>query len=390
MNEPLESGTRRGKKNPPFPFERVFADLRGWLQTPTEEHWEQVCYALDQAFFHQEERWLHEVALPYVRGRLRDWPDAYLGTPSFWHLTLSGLGQDRPWFEFVRALDAGKAKRRAPPSKDEIYFDQHIGLALAGSPLAEGLRSLDLSGHDLGLDGVQGIAYSELSQNLEILQLASANLTEFFVSLLLDVEWPELRTLDLAGNVFYRRGVDRLLSTDRLPRLESLDVSGCIFVNMGEDDPLARAHEVHPNLTHLGVGSAGLSARNIERFMAHPVTMNLEALTLRGNSIDARALERLLATPGIKSVRRLDLSACKLYRDEDLVPLFQAQELPNLRELDVSNAVHVSPDAHEFGGPMGFSDHILEGLMESPALPNLEAVHADFEIVREERREEDE
>ncbi|MEM1349632.1 MAG: hypothetical protein AAGI01_13810 [Myxococcota bacterium] len=390
MSERTPSDIIHPKKSPPFSHEQVFAELRAWLQTPSSEHWEHVCYALDQAFFHQEERWLHEVALPYVRGRLRDWPHDYLRTPSFWHLTLSGLGHDRPWFEFVRALDAGKATRRAPPSKDEVYFDQHIGTALASSPLAEGLRALDLSGHDLGLDGVQGIAYSALPQSLEILELASANLTEFFVSLLLDVEWPELRALNLAGNVFYRRGVDHVLRTDKLPALESLDVSGCVFVNMQKDDPLARAHEVHPRLKHLGMGSAGLSARNIERFMAHPLVLSLEELGLKGNAIDVWGLGRLLATAGAKNLRRLDLSACKLYRDEDLIPLFQADILPNLRELDISNTVHVTPIAQEFGNPVGFSERILNALMESPALPALEIVHAEFEVIMETQHEEEE
>jgi len=232
-------------------------------------------------------------------------------------------------------LERGKEIFRYGPIRHVRFFDVAGCLAaLADSPLLSLIPEIDLCGNSLGNSGVDQLARSKRLQNLEYLNLGFNDLTDQALRTLAGMpqlsqlrelylndnrqigtpglraladsaSLPNLRHLDLSGNLLSGTALRVLINGDALKKLDSLNLSGNPISDEGvaalaNSELLKRMLARSPilRLPQNMVGPIGASA-----LAESPVVAAMEELNLESNVIGNKGLESLAQSPYLRLKR---------------------------------------------------------------------------------------
>ena len=212
-----------------------------------------------------------------------------------------------------------------------------IGAALAnGAPQWPSLRKLDLGKvmlDDAGLEALLSATFPRL-EDVDLsgnqLQLAAG-----FVFVNAATQWPNLRVLNLCDNEISSPGLQRMV-TAHFHNLEELRIGGDDF-----------------NLESDGVRALREGARDWPRLRTFEL-MTFEELDIRG----------LFKEGGWEALECLALGGDNISFEEELMNAISSQQLPSLKQLDLSNCTYVDGD-------------LLESLFEFP-WPTLEELYIEY------------
>ena len=180
-------------------------------QTPSFEHWAQLC---EQLQAHQWDEWSLEILLPYLQGALNHWDDRICAVPRTWLEQLADE-QDIPYLTIARTLfyDASRAyphmwSKLCPKFQGltQLYMDScsidfdHIAIMM-DSALPETLRVLNVWNNRLDDRALEILFEPNRWQSLQVLNLGyNRHITESSLELLGQMPWLEqLHHLQLDG-----------------------------------------------------------------------------------------------------------------------------------------------------------------------------------------------
>lgn len=326
-----------------------FGELRSLLhQGHHEKVWAQLCRLLDTWEHHPE---LEPIALPYIQGQLRRWPDELRTAPAPWlerQLEQHSPAPIFPQWEVVRAIDChgqmfghmtwrrlgrdfigGQIRtlraRSLPLTHRELGLVlepksilelKHLDLTyctltqealevLVTHPHLQNLRRLDAGECRLGHMGVQLICISPYLNNLESLKLQNDRLGMGVLDALLRAEFaPKLKTLDLSDNHLGPRGAAILGQPHVWQHLEQLRLKNC---GLGPDGVRALfSHpKAFPKLRSLNLERNDILNWGLKWLVESPVIEHLQSLNVGYNKISGDGLKWLLHDPRAKNLKRL-------------------------------------------------------------------------------------
>ena len=196
------------------------------------------------------------------------------------------------------------ARSRLLAGLKELTLNNNVGVRaeglapLVGSPFVEGLEALSLRNESLGLAGARLLAESPRLGRLTRLrvQLPVRAGDEGLAQLAESRFLKRLSRLDLSGGV-RAEGVARLAASRLAGQLTHLDLSGCDIRDKGVM-ALARSSEFR-RLTHLNLAGTRLGGRGVAALAESPVLANVVELDLRDNALSANGVAPLAASPRV-------------------------------------------------------------------------------------------
>ena len=266
-----------------------------------------------------EEVW-HEEMTDYTRGFPHHWEQAIeLDSP----LAMEVVPAKLPTARFSLNLsyhDLSISELCEHPQRDQFEaFDLGPGCFRHGdferfvkAFEGGGLRTLDLSGNELGSSQLELLATSSMLANLTHLEMQENVTDDEGLEILAKSEHlGSLESLSLKNSYYGGDAIAALLSNPKLARLRALDLYNNSYVADEVIDVLADAACV----------------------------FSLEKLGLAGCGVDDENLERLVGSCHVKTLVKLDLSYNDDLTSEGLIPFFEAggETLANLEKLYVAS-----------------------------------------------------
>jgi uncharacterized protein (TIGR02996 family) len=225
---------------------------------------------------------------------------------------------DHPGLANLTALDVG----------ENYYLGDDWGEVLAGATHLTGLRSLDLAGNGIGIDGLECLAKATFL--------------------------PSLRTLNLSGNNLGVRGMATLAVMPQFAGLTDLrlgqdDEFDFEYAENNFGDEGVRQLVASPHLARLNVLSlheTGITDAGVRVLAAWPGLASVTYLDLGWNAITAAGVAALAASPYLTNLRGLSLGGINLTIAE-VRPLIESPNLTGLIELALVEEMDTSPDLWE-------------------------------------------
>lgn len=247
----------------------------------------------------------------------------------------------------LQALTAHPGPLRHLNLGDNTHL-RHALHALAHSPMAEHLTSLDLN--FCGLDSRDLLLLDgPLTSGLEALILTGNNLDTSGVHMLAhDADLGHLRRLELGRMHLKASALQSLFSSPNLTALETLDLEDA-HASASTLETLALHHERFPHLTQLWLPEARVDDLGLSNLAASPLLSHITHLNLRGNRVSSQGVQALLASPYLKRLRRLELGNNPLH-DQDIEALLTADNLPQLELLELPYSGHAESRLRQLEG----------------------------------------
>jgi serine/threonine protein kinase/hemoglobin-like flavoprotein/Ran GTPase-activating protein (RanGAP) involved in mRNA processing and transport len=252
--------------------------------------------------------------------KLSGWPSEYRRAALSWWEDVKRGQSHALWF-LARALDLS---RRGLTDADLVRLSRNPALAtlrqlnlsgneigpegvqaLASSPYVSGLERLDLRGNRIGPDGVESLARSPHLRRLRFLGLAGNRIGVRGLQAL-GQRALRLHHLDLADNDLRTEGAE-ILAQGAGQELRVLNLRGNL---LGPDGAAVLAVSAPP--THLrdldlacnAIGPGGAASLAVSKNLSQ-----LRRLNLAQNNLGRQGLQLLLASSGLESLEVLDLSS---------------------------------------------------------------------------------
>jgi uncharacterized protein (TIGR02996 family) len=237
--------------------------------------------------------------------------------------------------------DAGLAALAASPhlaGLEALSFGmEQIGeglQALAGASWIGSLRSLDLSGNEIGDDALTSFLSDAPLRRLERLVLDGTGAGLGAVQALAEADrFGELRVLDLSNNQIGGAGLASLAGSAHLPRLAALNLNGA-YLEPGSLGPLGTA-PWFAQLTELRlVGNNKLELNDLEALLGAPSFPRLTALALGSGKFGDAGAKTVAAATVLRELTQLDVPSCGL-TSAGVAALAQSPNLTKLRALEL-------------------------------------------------------
>jgi len=284
------------------------------------------------------------------------------------------FGSNTRWTELRRLVaggcDLGKSVQnlwRSPTFARlrhlELYSN-HIesGMVTESPPELPSLQYLDLSGNNIGDNGIIAIARKGHLPELTSLRVANCSMGAMGFRSLLTTSWlPSLRELDIARNEVGDKGMEYLRGLNASCSLTSLDLernqlspkgikdliawpglNGVVECTLdrnhfGDDGIIELVRWTGPcALRSLSLGQCGIGRGGMELLTRWPILDQLRELRLNDNRLRSMGFRELLKSPYVSNLRRLHLANTHL-DDDDIHAMIDSGALDHLRYLDLQN-----------------------------------------------------
>lgn len=265
---------------------------------------------------------------------------------------------------------------------------------LAEAPMLSTVRTLNVRGCSLGIDGFARLVLSPHLGQLRALRAPFNSIGSNGIAALLEPNTiTALEELDLSEAESYSRynedphltttGIDILVSWPGLKGIRSLTVAGNDF---GRDGLRLLLHsEFTRSLKELGLRENGLGGEVMQEFRDAPEDLQLTVLDLGENLIRKSGLELLAAARCLQELKVLQVDRCEL-PESSANSLARAPFFGNLRRLNVNDndlgsaglraiLKHKSDDLHTLQiANNNLGDGAIEELVQTPSAASLQAV----------------
>lgn len=362
--------------------------LRALVQRPYEDgHWGKLCEQLTAWPLDEE----IEVGLDYCRARVLDWPEESRRSQGAW-LELPARGEVDPRNELVSALhfydlDASRSSAEVRQNLLDAYpqfpnvtqltinhhgLDEDDAVAIADSPMLQGVWKLDLMYNSIGARGAKALAASQYAADVTYLDLRNNEIgVEGALALANSPYITNLTWLHLYANELESEGISALLGSPNMHALEELNLENNRF-----------------------------SPASMRALVKAECLENLKVLELRYNEAGVEGCKILAQSDRLRALHTLDLSANEI-GDDGVAHLVSSPALRGLRSLRVEGN-HVDPLITDEGcAKIARSEHLrevqelwlgqnevtgpgLRALLESTTLASLRTLKIDFNDINSE------
>lgn len=205
---------------------------------------------------------------------------------------------------------------------------------IATSDASKHLRTLDLSGNNLGFNGIQALTTLN-APNLSTLDLFSVNMDSEGAHALATLIAPKLKTLILSSNPF---GAAALLALVKSPLLKHVEVLNLAYCEIGHQGAAFVASLKESNLMNLNLECCRIGNEGVHALANSTVLKHVTELNLDNNGIGDIGARDLVESEMLLNLRKLYLNHNNL-TPGGAIPL--ARSLGQLIRLEIAyNAVY--------------------------------------------------
>lgn len=266
--------------------QNTFGELRSLLQRPpSRKGWERLC-AMIEGWPAARVTERDEVAIPYALDHLASWPDLYrTPTPVMRRAILRREVPTALLLCTTLSLESSHTRRIANATI----------IALASSPAARSLRTLQLNGAPIGLPAAHALGASPHLAQLRTLELNHARLGPDGAAALATPQLAALECLSVADTQLTDAGMRHLLGAPFAAQLEFLDARRNRLTDATADH-IERATALR-HLRNLHLDDNALTNHGAQVLANTPHLATLRELTLDTNDIGRDGLAMLANSP---------------------------------------------------------------------------------------------